>query len=388
MDFFPSESKSPEASVSHPAGAAPAAVRGDSKPAEVRPQRPNTTDVSDLNRDVAHLNLNVAQAREEVQSLGVALGQLRTMAGELDERHRTLLKTYSAADQQSQDIERTFARIDSLAQMRLTELGSASDLATRTEKMLARVESFSVETDRQLAAITAARNLLSRDLTQARAETQTRPDAPGVPTTSVYRFPRPVRPGATIAAIDRAVAAVHKTTARASRRAIAAAALVVLAVVGIVATWPDGNANGVGVPVIESRVVKGPGHQPAELPQRLIPTVPEWFTSTAPAVPQPLVEARSSSPKLANPARAPAAGFIGHLAIQSSPSGAAVFVDGTPVGETPISSVQIPAGSHAIWIELPKYRRWTTAVHVQAGTQTRINATLQLAPNLSSDRKQ
>ena len=185
-----------------------------------------------------------------------------------------------------------------------------------------------------------------------------------------------------------AIAAIHKTPARTSRRAVVAVALAVLAVVGIVATWPDGNANGVGVPVVESRVERASGLQLPELPQRLTPTVSERLTPTVPVVSQPPVEVRSSSPRVANPAPAPAAGFIGQLAIQSSPAGAAVFIDGKPVGETPMSSVRTRAGSHAIWIELPKYRRWTTAVHVPAGRLTRVNATLQFAPNLSDDRKQ
>ena len=372
MDFFPSESESLKASVSPNAAAQAPVTRSDTKPAEAWPQRPKTTGVPSLDLDVTHLNLNVTQAMKEVQDLGVALGQLRAMAGELAEKYGALQQTYGAADQRSQDIETAFARIDSLAQMRLAQLSNASDLATRTEKILARLELSSAETDRQLAAITEARNLLGRDLAHAKAAAPSRADAPAARRTAVDRLKsHRVRLGAVVAAI----AEIYKTIARPSRRAVVAVALVALAVavVGIIATWSDGNANGVGVPIVESRVVMASGLPLPELPRRLTPTVH--------VVPQPSVAVRSSNRKAANPAPPPAAGFVGQLAIESSPPGATVFIDGKPVGETPMSSVRIRAGSHAISIELPKYRRWTAAVRVPAGRTTRVNATLQIAPN-------
>jgi hypothetical protein len=84
---------------------------------------------------------------------------------------------------------------------------------------------------------------------------------------------------------------------------------------------------------------------------------------------------------VANPAGAPAARFIGQLVIQSSPPGATVFIDGEPAGETPLKSLRVRAGSHAIRIELAKFRRWTTAIHVPAGSQTNVTATLQPVPD-------
>ena len=409
MDFFPSESKSLEASVSAPDAADPAA--------EVWLQPPNITGVPRLDPDVTQ---TVTQAMREVQGLWAELGQLRTTTGELAENYCTLLQKYGAADQHRQDIEAAFARIDSSAQTRLAELSNASglairtekmltrvesvstetdrllaaitdarnlfsrdlaqlknasDLATRTEKMLARVESVSAETDRQLAAITDARNLLSRELKQARAKARLRADEPHAPPRSVDLL----NSGRVL--VGAAIAAIHKTTARTSRRAAVIAALAVFAVAAIVVTWPDGNANVVRLPVIESRVVSASGLQLPELPQRLTPTVPERLRPTVPAVPQRSGAVRSSNPKVANPAPARPAGFIGELNIQSSPPGAAVFIDGKPVGETPMSSVRIRAGSHAIRIELPKYRLWTAAVQVPAGRLTRVNATLQSAPS-------
>jgi hypothetical protein len=374
LDFFPSESPSLKASVGTPDAAAPAPAASDNKPPEVKLQRPVTevrsleSEVPSLNLEVRHLNLNVTQAKKEVQDLEVTLGQLKTTAGELAENYRTLLQTYSAAEQRSQDIGTAFTRIDSLAQMRLTQLSNAGDLAARTEQMLARVESFSAETDRQLAAIADARKLLSFDLAQARAEARSSAHAFGVLRWSVARLHLPrVR-------LDTAIAAIHKMTARTSRRVAVAVALAVLAVVGIVATWPARNANGMEIPVLESRIVRAAAFQLPELPPGLTPMVP--------SVRQPPLRGRSSSsPSAANRTPTPAPGFIGQVAIQSSPPGASVFIDGKPVGETPMSSVRIRAGSHAIWIELPKYRRWTAAVNVPAGRTTRVDATLQPAEN-------
>jgi hypothetical protein len=358
MDFFPSESQSHKSAASAPVAADPAA--------EIWLQPPVTTEVprvNPVNPDVTQLNVTVTQAMKEVQGLWAELGQLRTMASDLAENYSTLLQTYSAADRHRQDLEAAFARIDSLAQIRLTELGNASDLGIRTEQMLARVEGFSAETDRQLAAIADARNLFSRELAQAKAGTLARADTPDA-------LPAPVdRLDAYRVRLTTAIAAIQEKTARTSRRAIVAVALAVLAVVAIAATWPDGKANEMEVPVIESRAVGTFGLQPPELPQRLAPTTP--------AVPQPPAAVRSSRSRVANPSPAPGAVFMGQLAIESSPPGATVFIDGKPAGETPVSSVRVRAGSHAVWVELPNYRRWTAAVQVPGGRLTRINATLR-----------
>ena len=167
------------------------------------------------------------------------LARVEGFSAETDRRLAQLNKARDLAAR----TEKMLARVEGFSaetDRRLAQLSNASDLATRTEKMLARFERFSAEADRQLAAITNARHLLSRDL--AKAEAQSRAEAPDAPSTSsVDRLnSRRVRLGA-------AIAAIHKTTPRPSRRAVVAVALAVLAVVGIVATWPDGNANEVGV---------------------------------------------------------------------------------------------------------------------------------------------
>ena len=54
-----------------------------------------------------------------------------------------------------------------------------------------------------------------------------------------------------------------------------------------------------------------------------------------------------------------------------------VFLDGKPVGTTPLTLRAVPIGSHAIRLEHDGYRRWSSAVRVVAGEQNRITASLE-----------
>jgi hypothetical protein len=84
---------------------------------------------------------------------------------------------------------------------------------------------------------------------------------------------------------------------------------------------------------------------------------------------------RSSRPAPVAPASANQ--FVGALVVDSRPAGASVFLDGKPVGTTPLSLNSVNAGSHAIRIERDGYRRWTSAVRVVAGEQNRVTASLE-----------
>jgi PEGA domain len=70
--------------------------------------------------------------------------------------------------------------------------------------------------------------------------------------------------------------------------------------------------------------------------------------------------------------------FAGTLAVQSVPGGA-VFVDQRLAGQTPIHLTGVRAGSHVIRIERDGYQRWSAAVTVSDGEETRVAATLQSA---------
>jgi DNA repair exonuclease SbcCD ATPase subunit len=69
--------------------------------------------------------------------------------------------------------------------------------------------------------------------------------------------------------------------------------------------------------------------------------------------------------------------FVGVLAVESVPVGAAVFINQQPVGQTPLNLPDVRAGTHAIRVEHDGYARWTAAVLVSAGKQTRVSTLLQ-----------
>jgi hypothetical protein len=79
-------------------------------------------------------------------------------------------------------------------------------------------------------------------------------------------------------------------------------------------------------------------------------------------------------------AQAPTSQFVGTLAVESNPPGAAVFINRQRVGVTPLEVQGLQSGSRVIWIERDGYRRWTAAVDVPADRLTRVSAKLQADP--------
>ena len=68
--------------------------------------------------------------------------------------------------------------------------------------------------------------------------------------------------------------------------------------------------------------------------------------------------------------------FRGSLAVNSSPSGAQVFVNGEPAGTTPLALARVPAGSRVVHIELEGYETWSASVRVVANQRTRVRGNL------------
>jgi hypothetical protein len=54
-----------------------------------------------------------------------------------------------------------------------------------------------------------------------------------------------------------------------------------------------------------------------------------------------------------------------------------VFVDGAPIGITPLTKWELPAGSHVIRVELDGYTRWSAAVQIITAKTLRLVANLQ-----------
>ena len=69
--------------------------------------------------------------------------------------------------------------------------------------------------------------------------------------------------------------------------------------------------------------------------------------------------------------------YVGTLLVASEPAGASVFVNGRPVGVTPLKIPEQRAGSLALRITREGFQRWTAAVQVPAGRSTQITATLR-----------
>ncbi len=77
----------------------------------------------------------------------------------------------------------------------------------------------------------------------------------------------------------------------------------------------------------------------------------------------------SPSPSRATPAEIPAldSAADGHLNINSIPAGAAVLIDGRPIGRTPRASLTLSPGSHTVTIIHPEKGRKTTSVEIKPG---------------------
>jgi hypothetical protein len=68
--------------------------------------------------------------------------------------------------------------------------------------------------------------------------------------------------------------------------------------------------------------------------------------------------------------------FYGSLAIDSVPASARVYINGKPIGSTPLVLTDLPVGSRAIRLEADGHASWSSTVRVVAGERARVNATL------------
>ena len=69
--------------------------------------------------------------------------------------------------------------------------------------------------------------------------------------------------------------------------------------------------------------------------------------------------------------------FRGSFAVGSRPEGAEVFLNGKPVGRTPLVLTNLPVGSRAVRVTLDGHQPWSRAVQVVANQRTTVTATLQ-----------
>lgn len=87
-----------------------------------------------------------------------------------------------------------------------------------------------------------------------------------------------------------------------------------------------------------------------------------------------LAATRSTRPATSSAAAAQASGS---LTVDSRPTGARVFVDGKPVGVTPLQVDAVQAGAHAVRLERDGYRTWSRSVRVPGGGASRVSGSLR-----------
>ena len=71
----------------------------------------------------------------------------------------------------------------------------------------------------------------------------------------------------------------------------------------------------------------------------------------------------------------------GSLSVRSQPTGARVYLDGDPIGETPLELSDVSVGSHEVRMEKDLYRDWTGSVVVEVGATATVVATLTESPS-------
>jgi len=84
--------------------------------------------------------------------------------------------------------------------------------------------------------------------------------------------------------------------------------------------------------------------------------------------------------------------YRGSVVVTSSPSGAAVFINGRHAGTTPVVLRGVPVGSRAVRVSLEGYATWSRAIQVVANRRTEVNAVLSiqrpvLAPAQTAPRR-
>ena len=115
----------------------------------------------------------------------------------------------------------------------------------------------------------------------------------------------------------------------------------------------------------ERRVVISSSRPSQSVNLAMVPTPAPSPSRSAAAVPAP-------------PAAAPTtARATGALAVDSRPTGARVFLDGKPIGTTPLMVPSVAPGEHAIRLELDGYRPWTSSVRMVAAESNRVTASLE-----------
>ena len=69
--------------------------------------------------------------------------------------------------------------------------------------------------------------------------------------------------------------------------------------------------------------------------------------------------------------------FTGSIYVDSRPRGARVFLDGKPIGTSPLRIPEVRIGSHIIRLQLEDHSDWTTSTRVVSGQEARVTGSLE-----------
>jgi serine/threonine-protein kinase len=82
------------------------------------------------------------------------------------------------------------------------------------------------------------------------------------------------------------------------------------------------------------------------------------------------------APRPATP-EAAAETFTGSLFVDSRPQGATVYLDGKSIGVTPLTTPNVPIGSHIVKLEMAGKKPWSSSTRVTAGQTARVTGSLE-----------
>jgi len=77
----------------------------------------------------------------------------------------------------------------------------------------------------------------------------------------------------------------------------------------------------------------------------------------------------------------------GQAYISSSPAGADVYLDNAYKGITPLPLSDVPAGSHAVLLQMSGYTDWKGTTQVTAGQSVTLSGTLNEVPTTTTTTK-
>ena len=125
-----------------------------------------------------------------------------------------------------------------------------------------------------------------------------------------------------------------------------------------------------GYAPVNQTVTLTAGNPEEALTLRLQPQKPAAARPAAPA-------ARTAQPPAAASQGSPAQAFSGSIYVDSRPRGATVFINGKPMGVTPLRVPEMRIGSHVVRLELADHRTWSSTARVTAGAEVRVTGSLE-----------